>query len=476
MPNTKRQLDHDVIIMGAGPAGTSTAIRLAALGFNVGIIEHLQFPRAHVGICLSDPTLALLDYIAPHSDLTGAHYWPRRVTAVKWGTPEPNFVKQSGIHVDRGALDQALLRKACVDGVSAYQPASIIDTCSMDEGGWRIAIAVAEKRRELRSSFLVDATGRSAVLPDNRLKDGPLLIALHANWELAKPLDFDGLIEAGEDAWLWYAQTGCRRAAVSVFCAPQSIRTRNEEDIQAHYLHILRQFRMVASCNFARQCSPPRACDATSRHSTNPVSDFHIRVGDACVSVDPLSSQGVHLALLSGIQAAVIINTILKKPENIEFSKKFYSRRIAERVALYNNRTKAEYARVSAVCPEPFWHERAYGRTDAVTRVMAANTEPAAVTAGALVRIAPEVEFTKEPVIDGSFVEEQMCVRHPGIEGAVAFLEGVRLITLLTALPAHMTYDEITTHWRDIVPPSQSDKIRAWLWRNRILVNVDDFK
>ena len=55
--------EHDVIIVGAGPAGASTAIRLAVIGLDVAIVERLQFPRPHVGICLSDQTLALLDYL-----------------------------------------------------------------------------------------------------------------------------------------------------------------------------------------------------------------------------------------------------------------------------------------------------------------------------------------------------------------------------------------------------------------------------
>lgn len=470
---TKFQFDHDVIIIGAGPAGTSTAIRLAELGFNVGIVENRQFPRAHVGICLSDPTVTLLNYLAPRNDLIGTNYWPRNVTAIRWGTSQTNYVRQPGLHIDRGALDQSLLRKACLDGVSAYHPASLIDACSMDGGGWRIAIAVGPIRRELRSRFLVDATGRSSALSNVRLKDSPPLIALHADWDLSRSTDFDGLIEAGDNAWLWYAQTASRRASVSVFCAPQVIRERNNGDLQASYLHLLRQFRLMVACDFQRQASQPRARDATSRHSVSPVSDHHIRVGDACLSIDPLSSQGVHLALLSGIQAAIVINTILRKPENRELAKRFFCTRVAERVALYTIRTRTEYARVSAVCSDEFWHDRADTRIAAVSRASPLIVAPEPAIPGASVRVAPEVAFTREPVINGDVVEEHMCVRHPDMEGAIAFVEGMNLTELLRLLPNQMSYHEIPILWRDMVPASQSDKVRGWLWEKRILISAD---
>ena len=55
--------EHDVVILGAGPAGTSAAIRLAQMGLDVGVVERRRFPRSHVGICISDETVALIDYL-----------------------------------------------------------------------------------------------------------------------------------------------------------------------------------------------------------------------------------------------------------------------------------------------------------------------------------------------------------------------------------------------------------------------------
>src|SRR5881628_4069517 len=41
--------DHDVIIIGAGPAGSTSALLLARQGFKVIAIEKAKFPRFHIG-------------------------------------------------------------------------------------------------------------------------------------------------------------------------------------------------------------------------------------------------------------------------------------------------------------------------------------------------------------------------------------------------------------------------------------------
>ena len=43
MPNSGRR---PIVIAGAGPAGSSLAIRLSRLGFTVTLIERYKFPRA----------------------------------------------------------------------------------------------------------------------------------------------------------------------------------------------------------------------------------------------------------------------------------------------------------------------------------------------------------------------------------------------------------------------------------------------
>jgi flavin-dependent dehydrogenase len=464
---------HDVVILGAGPAGASAAIRLAQMGLDVGLVERLRFPRGHVGICISDETVALIDYLGVGRNFDSAQFWRRHLTAVRWGEAEATLVPQHGYHVDRAVFDELMLRRARSVGVRIYQPVQIQEVKRLEDSGWGVTIAANEGRQCLKAQFIVDAAGRRPAISGARIKDGPPLVSIHANWALAGTVGFDGLIEAGEDAWLWYARTASDQAIVSVFCDPRSLRAGKADGMQAQYAGLLRQFRALRPEQLGEQRSAPRACDASSHHAADPVGHHCMRLGDACFCVDPLSSQGVHLALQSGLQGSIVVNTILRKPENTEAARQFFCMRIAERVGRYTARTKQEYARVAAIHLNAFWRARA---GDASAATAAGDSGPPLQspprTASDQVAVSPHATLGAAPAIDGAFVQLRQVVRHPNIDGDVAYVEGVDLVRLLSVLPRRFAYGDIPTLWRGNVPPATGDRIASWLWSKGVLVRA----
>ncbi|WFU44157.1 tryptophan 7-halogenase [Bradyrhizobium sp. CB82] len=465
--------EHDVVILGAGPAGASAAIRLAQMGLDVGLVERLHFPRSHVGICISDETVALIDYLGLGREFDSAQFWRRHLTAVRWGDQEARLVPQQGYHVDRAVLDELMLRQSRLVGVRIYQPVQVQEVKRLEDFGWGVTIAANARRQRLKARFIVDAAGRRPAISGARIKDGPPLVSIHANWALTGIIAFDGLIEAGEDAWLWYAQTAHNQAVVSVFCDPRSLRASKADGMQAQYAGVLRQFRALRPGQLGEQSSAPQICDATSHHAKDPVGDRYIRLGDACFSVDPLSSQGVHLALQSGLQGSIVVNTILRKPENTEVARQFFFMRTRERIGRYTGRTKQEYARVAAIYPNAFWRARA---SDA-SAAMAVGGPDSSVespprAASDQVAVSPHVSLGAAPVIDGVFVQVRQVVRHPNIDGDVAYVEGADLARLLSALPQRFAYCDIPSFWRDHVPSATGDRIASWLWSKHVLVRA----
>jgi len=56
-----RSAQHDVIVLGGGPGGSTVAGRLAQAGLDVVLLEKERFPRFHLGESLLPMTLSVFD-------------------------------------------------------------------------------------------------------------------------------------------------------------------------------------------------------------------------------------------------------------------------------------------------------------------------------------------------------------------------------------------------------------------------------
>jgi flavin-dependent dehydrogenase len=462
--------NYDVVVVGAGPAGTSAAIRMAQVGLSVAILERCHFPRRHVGICISDHTVAAIDFLGLGPEFANAQFWRRKITAVLWEQSEVQMVDRFGYHLDRAVFDQLLLNRALAVGVHVYQPARFIDSERAD-AGWRIAIDFNGSNLILTSRFVVDAAGRRGFRHTHRTKDGPPLIAIHATWSVGKTPGYEGLIEAGDHGWLWYAQTAIDRALVSIFYDPRGIEGRKNFSLRETYTAFLRQFQAFRP----EQChgfSETQACDATSQHADDPIGDGYIRVGDSCLSVDPLSSQGVHLALQAGMQSAVVVNTILRKPANGDIARHFYRLRATEQTKRYSLRTRREYARTALKRQTSFWLDRVGDETEDRSIPTAREMGTTFQLELGPMTVSDATVFDAEPAMVGSFVEVRRVVRHPNFESPVAYFGGADLVILLSIIPITFFLRDLPTHWKYYVSAGDAQSIATSLFHRRVFVPV----
>lgn len=459
--------EFEVVVVGAGPSGAATALRLAELGHHVAIVEQARFPRSHVGICLSDQTLALLEFLGLQDAFRAFGFWRRRVTRVNWGVGGAREVDQRGFHVDRGQLDQSLLQRACEAGAVLFQPARIVERKSCPARGWLLKVGHEQDRSStatfLAARFLVDASGRRSTLGGKRIIDSEPLLALHADWTFETAPQVDGLIEADGDGWLWFAQTGRKRGEATVFLDPRQTGEMTRSGLEDWYLNRVARYSLPAKTGDWRLASSVSACDATSTHAAKPVTDRHLQVGDAAMAVDPLASQGVHLALLSALQAAVVVHTILRKPGNTEAAKSFCRAQLNRRVAKYTTRTGEEYARVAAETPTAFWLNRSHATEEHANELITFDEPPSQIT------LSPAVQIETASVIAGSLIEERRIVSHPHLEAGVKYLGGFDLVPLLDNLPASLPYQALADAWHPFVPASRVDAIATWLLERGLL-------
>lgn len=460
------KVDYDVLIIGSGPGGSSAAIQLTKLGHEVAILERDKFPRHHVGLCLSDSTFPLFELLELQQQIDNERFWERNTTAVCWGNSKTKFVQHRGLHVDRGRLDQLMLSKARELGASVYQVARVLRTSQNHQRIWHVEFDQAGTRKSLSARFVVDASGRRAILPGRRLFDSKPLIGIHAIWSIKHMPAFDGLIKSGRSSWLWFARTAADRGAISIFCDPKGINCSGKNGLQDNYGQLISQFELVREDRSWSQLTSVRGHEASSHHSDSPIGMAHIRVGDACLSVDPLSSQGVHLALLTGIQGAIAANTIIKKPENARLATNFYEARTIDRVTKYTRKTKLEYAKVCASNGGEFWKLRSGA-------LAIAQPEPIPVsrpnTSRLMVSVSEKTSLQKAPAIVGDFVETRSVIGHPAI-GRVAFVDGIDVVPLIAKLQSKtIPFESIPKLWKDYLPMDKSRKVASWLLSNGVL-------
>jgi 2-polyprenyl-6-methoxyphenol hydroxylase-like FAD-dependent oxidoreductase len=194
------QAEFDVLIVGAGPAGSSAAVLLARAGWSVALVEKQRFPRRKVcGECIAASNLPLLHAlgIGPAFDAAAGPEL-RRVAlmcgerAVETDLPAADHGPHHwGRALGRETLDGLLLEQARVSGAVVLQPWSV-QALRGGAGHWRCELRALESQatRTLHARLAIDAHGswevlqsdRSRVRPTRRVGD---LFAFKANFRQA---------------------------------------------------------------------------------------------------------------------------------------------------------------------------------------------------------------------------------------------------------------------------------------------------
>jgi len=169
----KQKGDYDVVIVGAGPAGSSAAIRLARSGLRVLLVEQKKFPRAKLcGEFISPECLAHFKELNVLDEMTLAGGVPLERTVFyarnaryvevpsEWFGSGARALGLSRSEMDARLLDRA--RKAGVDVLEQTQAAGLIF-----ENGKVCGVTLKLPDRttiDVKAALMIDATGRSRVL------------------------------------------------------------------------------------------------------------------------------------------------------------------------------------------------------------------------------------------------------------------------------------------------------------------------
>lgn len=170
--------DWDVIVIGAGPAGTSTAIHLAQKGWRVLLVERKSLPRFKVcGCCLNQQAVHQLRQLDVYEAAIQAGAVP--LDRFQWASSgrTSSLPLPGGLALSREKLDSLLAERAISVGVTiAGDAAASLGT--EEESGRRVELTRAGESIEITARIVIVAAGLAGrtMLPD----EGPPVIVDHS--------------------------------------------------------------------------------------------------------------------------------------------------------------------------------------------------------------------------------------------------------------------------------------------------------
>ena len=316
-------MTYDVIVVGAGPAGSAAAKIIAQNGIKVLLVDRHAFPRTKIcGDGLTPGATRLLKQMDVFSFLEPTVAYP--IHAIRFVTPKLQsldvpFKSKHGdsgfLIIKRKELDHALLQSALHSGADFLQ--AEVSGLSFQFGRVNgVRIKTNNKEEILRARIVIGADGASSVVA--RALNVPKIPAKHRFLAIRGYVEgieiFEHMVEfiwtaELKPGYLWIFPTGKNKANVGLGL-PADLYRKNGVNLKKHFFELLEQpflkQRMTAEMKISDLKSWP--IPLAGLFNTPRAFDGALLIGDAGYWVDPLSGEGIHNALKTGMIAAEIVS------------------------------------------------------------------------------------------------------------------------------------------------------------------------
>ena len=305
---------HDVVIIGAGPAGSMAAERLAARGRDVLVLEE----HAEIGAPVHCTGLvgeeAFAEFGLPASLIfaraSAASFWTASGQSIRIDSE-----RVRAAIIDRGALDRHLAERAEAAGATV-RAGQRVDRVAVQPDG----VAVTSAGGEVRARVCVLACGANYRFHRSLGLGLPAAHLLSAQLEIPFPAAPDIEVRLGRDvapegfAWMVpFERGGIARARIGLM-SKSSAGPR---------------FRRFAAALASRAgVTAPMQAPRLKMLPLGPVprtyADRVLAVGDAAGLVKPTTGGGIYYGLLSGAIAADVIDRAIETGQTDAYALKTY--------------------------------------------------------------------------------------------------------------------------------------------------------
>jgi geranylgeranyl reductase family protein len=338
-PSRPSSAVHDVVIVGAGPAGSACAYWLAQAGWDVVVVEKKHFPRVKTcGDGLTPRAVRQLADMGMEEALAGSHkYTGLRAhgfgQSVEMQWPEHPHFPSYGYTITRHDLDGLVADRAVQAGATLLMDTEVVAP-DVDEAagpsptlpflsGVRVKDKTAGAERTLKARYVVVADGANSrigrMLGTSRQRELPLGMALrgyyssdrHDDQFIESHLDIrdaEGAVVPGY-GWIFPMGDGRVNVGVGVLSSDQRWRGVNTSTLMDAFV----DFAPKSWGLSPETClGPPTGGKLPMCFSVGPRAGGNVvLVGDAAGSINPFNGEGISYGYETGRLAAAALGHAL---------------------------------------------------------------------------------------------------------------------------------------------------------------------
>ncbi|KAM7212110.1 hypothetical protein V8F06_012510 [Rhypophila decipiens] len=348
-----------VLIVGGGPGGSYTASALAREGVDTVVLEADSFPRYHIGESLLASVRYFLRFIDLETKFDQHGFTKKLGAAFKLNDKRESFTNFLAVNgpngyawnVVRSESDMIMFQHAADCGARTFDGTKV-ESIEFDSNEQPVSAKWVSRKDgssgNITFDYLVDASGRSGLLSTKYLKSrkfnqGLKNAAQWAYWKGAKTYapgserEGQPFFEALDDlsGWCWSIPLHDGTLSVGIVMRQEQQVARKRAagspsmvefytgclDLAPIIKGLLTGAEMVTGIK--------AASDWSYSASTYSGPNFRI-VGDAGCFIDPFFSSGLHLAMSSGLSAALTIQAARRGDCDEATAAKWHSAKVAE--------------------------------------------------------------------------------------------------------------------------------------------------
>jgi geranylgeranyl reductase family protein len=336
---------YDIIIAGAGPAGSSAAIHLATHGLSVLLVEQKKFPRPKLcGEFISPEChdhfeklgVARSIICSDPASITETVFYSSRGHEVT--VPSNWFGGRMALGLSRAVMDEVLLKRAAEVGVEVIEGGTVIGPRINSDFVHGLKVKTGTDEHEFEAPLTIDATGRARILArklNHAQKQKPKLIAFKAHFQNTRvaPGACEIYFYRGGYGGLSSIESG--ESNLCFIISAEQVKRCNSDPERVMREMVMKNPRAAHTLGPAVTSSEwlSASWESFGRQSPAPAKGL-LAIGDAAAFIDPFTGSGMLMALESGELAAEVI---LRHRNQLEseslaadytraYNEKFYSR------------------------------------------------------------------------------------------------------------------------------------------------------